>query len=406
MKSPTRICIRVLATCAAHAAMGCSESGPVVDPGRGSLGAGVERRRTLAVVGAHDDAVRVADRMLVPDAFSRGRSWLERVTRGTSEAAFGPATGALDALGFDVLTGADRAEIEYARAVTLLASAAAAQDTGSLAGPGQQAATANASTNAPPAGDAQEAATDAAGRIERAVAAYERARAAGGAARVDAVYALGSLDLAAAEAIRATIPEISGGPPPPPSGAEGKDDEDPVDVARRTYLRARERFVELLRLGDDPDARANTELIVRRLRELDAVETQREEQQKQDQQQQEQDPSESEEGDSEQNEDPESSEDQSSESKDGDEAEQPEENEPQEDDSEEQDPESEQREESEEEADAPEEAQAEEEEPEERLMTEEERKRLLEQNRAYQKNGEKLRRALRLRRKVPAKRDW
>ncbi|MEM1453196.1 MAG: hypothetical protein AAF957_07130 [Planctomycetota bacterium] len=410
-KHTTGVLLMLAVAGAVAASSGCADperdAQQDAEPWRGSLGAGVERMRALAEDGAFDDAVAVADRMLVPDGFARGRRWLERVSRGTSEAAFAPMTGALDALGFDVLRDADRAEVEYARAVTLLASAAAAQDTGSLAASGNTAAPSG--TTASANGGTEEAATDAAGRVERAAAAYERARSAGGPARLDAVYALGSLELAAAEAVFETIPEISGGPPPPPTSAStkdaaGKDDEDPIDVARRIYLRARERFVELLRLGDDEDARANTELIIRRLRELDDVEKQREEQQKQDQQ----DQSDSEEGDSEKNEnDEESSENEDSESKDGEQSEQtPQEKDPEQDDSQEQDSESEQREESEEDAPQPDEANAEEAEPEERLMTEEERKRLLEQNRAYQENGERLRRALRMRRKVPAKRDW
>lgn len=360
------------------------------EPWRGSLANGLDHMESLASEGAFDDALAVADRMQAPDAFAQARTWLERVTGGVSETAMRPIGRALDAFGFDALKDADRAEIEFARAVTLL---------GSLAGSGPGAGA------APGAGDGE----DAEGRLQRAVGALDRARVAGGPARLDAVYDLGGLDLAAAEMIRETIPEISGGPPPPPAAgsamAAEKDDEDPLDVARRGYLAAREHLIERLLLGSDADTRANAELVTRRLRELDEIERQREEQQ-QEQDEQSQDQSDSESKDKEgdpKEQDP----DDESQPKDGDdeseddpkeEPEKPEDESP-EDESETEDDESEADDESD--PQEPEPAK-----PEERLMTEEERQRVMERNREYQEAGEALKRILRMRRKIPAKRDW
>jgi len=362
------------------------------EPWRGSLANGLDHMESLASEGAFDDALAVADQMQVPDAFARARTWLERVTGGVSETAMRPIGTTLDAFGFDTLKDADRAEIEFARAVTLLGSLA---DSGS--GPGSD----------PGDGDGGE--DDAEGRLQRALDSLGRSRAAGGPARLDAVYDLGGLDLAAAEMIRETIPEISGGPPPPPAAgsamAAEKDDEDPLDVARRGYLAAREHLIERLLLGPDADTRANAELVTRRLRELDEIERQREEQQ-QEQDQQSEDQSDSESKDQEgdpKEQDP----DDESEPKDGeDESQDDPENESPEDEPEDE-PEAEDEKDDESEADDESDPQdAEPAKPEELLMTEEERKRVMERNREYQEAGEALKRILRMRRKIPAKRDW
>lgn len=121
-----------------------------------------------------------------------------------------------------------------------------------------------------------------------------RALAGPGDLRHTAIYALGLLDLAAAETIRAKIPEIAGTPatppgPPVPGAQPAEDEPDPLDLARKIYLASREHFVERMRLDwQDEDTRANLELIVRRLRELDEIERQREEEEEQNQDQQDQ----------------------------------------------------------------------------------------------------------------------
>ena len=143
---------------------------------------------------------------------------------------------------------------------------------------------------------------------ERAQSEFEATRAAAEDAglRGDAIYNLGTLALQEGELWRSQIPELGGQPPAPvapmvPGGppAPGADEEppDPLEQARGYYLKAKDHYVERLRLDPtDADTRANTELVFRRLRELDEIEQQREEQQ----QEQEQDPDEQEESEDEQ----------------------------------------------------------------------------------------------------------
>ncbi|MEM9800555.1 MAG: hypothetical protein AAGA20_09525 [Planctomycetota bacterium] len=363
-------------------------------PWNGSLRDGLAQIEALADEGAFDDAIETADRVVAPDGLARARRWLERATRGASESALAPITSGLDAIGVDALSDADRAEVEFARGLVLLRSTQVAPVDG---------------------GDA-EAAEDAAGRYRRAIDAFERARAAGGDARLDAVYNLGTLDLLQAEAIRATIPEISGesGAMPMP-GAE-KNDEDPVDLARRAYLAARVHFIERLQLEGEADARANVELVLRRLRELDDIERQREEEQQQ-QDQQEGEPQEDSGEQSEEQQDQQQDENQEQQDSDGESESEEGEQDPSDEASEGEEEEAEPQEGEEEEAAAEEQGEDEEEAPDdesegegeeadEKVLTAEEIKRFLEQNREYQENGEKLRRLLRLRRKIPTRRDW
>ncbi|MEM8713389.1 MAG: hypothetical protein AAGG01_20780, partial [Planctomycetota bacterium] len=243
----------------------CGESGDVA-PWEGTLKSGVVAMAERAQAGEVDEALAVAERMLAPGGAGRLRSRLDGWTRGASETLLQPLSTVLDAVGVSTLRPEDQAEIEYARSAALLMGASRAEE-------------------------------DAPGLLERAQTALEKTRAAApGGAREDAVYNLGTLDLMAAEAVRATLPEVSGqqqGPPqqgpqspPDPNAAE---EPDPLDVARAGYLAAREHFVERLGLGDADDERrydtaANVELCLRRLRELDEIEKQRE-QQKQEQDQ-------------------------------------------------------------------------------------------------------------------------
>jgi hypothetical protein len=127
---------------------------------------------------------------------------------------------------------------------------------------------------------------------------FERSRADGaGELRLSSMYNLGSLALEQGEEWYHKLPEVSGktaapAPPPPAAGVQGQPPgPDPLAEARKSYLAARERFVERLRAQwNDADTRADVELVQRRLKRLDEIEKQRkEEKQKQDQQKQ-QDP--------------------------------------------------------------------------------------------------------------------
>ncbi|MBM3989810.1 MAG: hypothetical protein FJ298_02260 [Planctomycetes bacterium] len=111
-----------------------------------------------------------------------------------------------------------------------------------------------------------------------------------------AAYNAATFLLQGAESLRAQVPEIReqlGLPPlePDPAtqaqSASGAQAPDPLDVAREAYLFARRELATALRcerLADD--VRANLELCVRRLRELDSIERKREEQQQQQDQRQ------------------------------------------------------------------------------------------------------------------------
>lgn len=142
---------------------------------------------------------------------------------------------------------------------------------------------------------------------------FQRARALAGPGelRGEAGYQLGTRALLDGELFRSQIPEISGATPgaqgapgaaPLPPGLPGlpglsngaggaSQAPDPLALARAAYQRARERFIERLRDDwRDSDARANTELVQRRLKELDEIEKRRKEEEQKQEQQQKQDP--------------------------------------------------------------------------------------------------------------------
>jgi|GEM_PF-3144805 len=114
-----------------------------------------------------------------------------------------------------------------------------------------------------------------------------------------AAYNAATFLLQGAEGLRAQVPEIReqlGLPPlePDPAthaqSASGSGAPDPLEIAREAYLFARRELATALRcerLADD--VRANLELCVRRLRELDSIERQREEQEQQEQDQEQRD---------------------------------------------------------------------------------------------------------------------
>jgi hypothetical protein len=378
-------CVLVLAAFARGQDAAPVEEEPVVQDSApaydGSFAEGMGELRRLAEEEAFADALALSDSLLVPSGFAGWRASLERKTRGYSERVFGPIEAPLEWFGFERLDGRERAEVHYARGLVQLGTqdAVAASESLELA----------------------------------------RALAGPGDIRLDAVYNLGTLDLLAAEAARAEIPEISGAPPTPSSpsvapgapgipgvpGAAAPEEPDPLELARAGYLSAREHFVERLRADwSDPDARANSELVLRRLRELDEIERQREEQQQEQQEQQDQEQQENQDGEegekSEEQQEQEQDQEQEQE-QDSPEEEQPEEE--QEDESEEQPEETD--DESSEDEEQPTE-QAEQQQLEEQHLTEEEMKRLLELLKEIDEDGEELRERLRGTRRVPVKKDW
>lgn len=357
---------------------GCTKpAADAPEPWTAGLVAGLQDIERHSMKGRHDDALEVADRMVEPDVYARFRADLDRWTGGALERALGPLSDALDWIGIDALSSRDLGEVEFARATALLAQAATlAED-------------------------------ERKGALSGAEASFERARAAGSGVRADAVCGLGVLDLQEGEAVRATLPEVSGAQPAPtapaaPGAAPAEDDDapDPLEIARGRYLAAKDHFVEVLRMapaseeGDrrgevDAVTRAGVELCIRRLRELDQIEQQREEQEQQEQEENQ---------DGEPNGDPQDGED--GEPQDG-EREPGEEPPP-----EEQEQEGEPEGEPEEESDASEEEQPAEQELEEREMTKEELERFLEEARKNQEEGEERRKTLIKKRKVPTQRDW
>lgn len=338
---------------------------PASEPWDGTFAEGLDEVARLATERAHDEALSVADALLVPTRFARWRADLERSTHGWSERALGLLDRPLTWFGLEPRTSADRGEIHYAKGLV------------------------HATT----------------GAVQEADEAFELARvlAGPGRTRLDAMYDLGAIDLAAGEVFRAQIPELqaamgggAGQPAQPPLATIAPEDEapDPLELARAAYLAAREHFIERLRADwRDADTRADVELVMRRLRELDEIEEQREEEEQEARDQQDQDQQQSEDGDpsdaGDEQDQEQDGEQQEGENEDQDEQER--EEEPPE------DPEPGEDEESEE-AQAPE--------PEERILTQEEVKRLLEQLEKLDKEGEELRARLRGVRRQAVDRDW
>ena len=237
-----------------------------------------------------------------------------------------------------------------------------------------------------------------AGELDAAAEALARARAEAGPGllRLDSTYDLGVLHLEEGELYRAQIPELSNGAvaPPPAAPVDGEEQADPLELARAQYLKAKDWFIERLKLDwRDPDTQANMELVQRRLRELDELEREREEQEQE--QEQEEGDGESEES-QEQEEGEESSEDEEQQGEDSQdnaegerEPEEPEEGEGQE-------PEEEEGEEEE----------AGEAEPEEIHLTQEEMQRLLDALREIEEQGEEVQEALRRVGRQGVDRDW
>ncbi|WP_145067430.1 hypothetical protein [Engelhardtia mirabilis] len=269
----------------------------------------------------------------------------------------------------------------------------------------------------PPEGAAAE-------RVERARAAFAKARAyaGGGILRQRAVYAAGTLELWLAEReLRRFV--VANGPdaPTPPLPVPGQEPEEPPDPKQQIeeligrFEGARDLLAERVRSDwSDADPRANLEWSQRRIRELERALQQMEEQEQQ-QQEQQQDGDQQQEGDPQQDQDQQPS--------DSDQQQPPDEQKPQ--DGEESDQEGEQQEEQQvddaerqDDMDAeqplPEEGEEEGEQPEgvaseaaqQESLSAEEMTELLDRLAEIERNGEDIRRQLRGIRHVPVERDW
>ena len=339
---------------------------PDVERYDGSTGEGLDEVRRLAHDGDTDGALAVTDSLLVPGPLSSVRARLERSTGGLSERALASVSGPLSWFGVPADEPSLRAEVHYARGLVY----------------------------------AQRA------DLEPSQESFELARvlAGPGATRHDAVYNQGTLHFLVGESMRQMIPEIAGDAAVEvPEGME----EDPLELARAAYLAARERYVERLASDwRDADTRANVELVLKRLDELDEVEREREEQE---QEQQDQDQEQQDDQQQDQEQEQQEDQDQQQEGDQQQDGEQEESEEEPEDEQEEQEPDEEQEsdeEPSDEEGEQEQEAQAEPQEEQEKHLTEEEVKRLLERLQQLDEKGEELRERLRGVRRVPVKKDW
>ncbi len=226
--------------------------------------------------------------------------------------------------------------------------------------------------------------------------------------RADASYNIGTLALLAGEAWRQQIPEISGQAAAPAMGAPhaaGAEEEapDPLEEARKAYLEAKALLSVRLQLDwRDPDTRANMELVLRRLKELDEIEKQREEQEDEQQDQQDQQDEQKPE-DSDQDKDKDQEQDQEQDGEDAEEPQAPEDEEPK-DEPEQDEP---QEPESEPEPPEPSESEAEpQEQQQEQFLTREEVQRLLDKLKAHEEEGEEQRAKQRRAGRRKTRRDW
>lgn len=221
----------------------------------GDLESGLDELALRIEAGQHEETVQLVDALLVPDRYGRARAeWLAAGAWRADAARL--ADPLAERLGLRRRSAALAAQLQLARGFALQRL----------------------------------------GRGEEASSAYESARADGaGPTRVEAVDALADLELAAAEALHKRLGQGGGAAQSAPStstpatraqGAQA----DPIAEARAAWLVARKRLVERLRLDPaEADARADLELVQRRLEELKRLEDERrrqEQQQKQDKQDQ------------------------------------------------------------------------------------------------------------------------
>jgi hypothetical protein len=236
--------------------------------------------------------------------------------------------------------------------------------------------------------------------------------------RTRSMYNQGTVQLMATEqkrsefAAAAEAAGMPGGPPAPGAGIDEEQPEDPIAVLREGYGKSRDLLIENLRVAPrHADTRANLELIVRRLRELDAIEEQQQEEEQQEQEQdQEQDDQEQDDQEQDESDESEQSE-QSDESEPSDESGDPQENQEEEQDPDEQPQEPEQEPDADEESDEEqqEQDQDQEQEPVEinpEDLTKEQLSRLLDQLRELEEQQAEMRERLQQKRQVPVDRDW
>lgn len=344
-----------------------TEVTPPVERYEGPFAEGAAELQRLALAGDTDGALALSDSLLVPGPLAGLRARAERRTGGASERLLASVAEPLTWLGMPVNESANRAEVHYARGLVF----AQRSD------------------------------------LQPSDESFELARvlAGPGTTRLDAIYNQGNLDFALGEAVRQMIPEIVG----EDAVVERPEDmeEEPLDVARAAYAAARAHYVERLSADwQDADTRANVELTLRRLKELDEVEREREEQQDESEQEdQEKKEGEQEPSDEKQESEDEPSDEDGSEDQDADQPDESEEEQSEEEKSEEE--QEDEGDQSDEQAEQESEAQqAEPKEQTEEHLTDEEVKRLLERLQELDEKGEELRERLRGVRRVPVKRDW
>lgn len=234
---------------------------PIVPAYPGTFDEGFAEIRAHADKKEFEQALATADALLAPNAFLRWRD-ARRAQGGWRAWIANKFDPLLDTAGWNGLPSAARAELWFAKGVVHELAEK-------------------------PAG------ADVAKSRAAAEEAYAQALALAGSLDVgrDALYDLGTLALRIGEEERAKLPEVSGksaAAAPPmmsaPGGADAKAP-DPLELARAAYMKARAHYVDRLKVGAlDPDTQANTELVMKRLRELDEIQKKREEQKKKDEQ--------------------------------------------------------------------------------------------------------------------------
>ncbi len=346
---------------------------------RGELAAGLDSMEALHAAEDFDGARARALDLLAPNAFATWRRALELEGSDLVATSLDLAEPLIDLLRLNGLTEKNRAHVHFALGVV----------------------------------------EQSAGELDVSIREFEsaRSRAGAGGLRCDAAYNMGTVLFLQGEAWRAQIPELGGQPaqsapqPPVSPGAppvEPEEQPDPLEEAREKYLEARDEFIVALELNwQDPDTRANTELVMRRLRELEEIERQREEDQQD--QQQEQDQDSDEEQDQQDQQDQEDQEDQDSDEQ-QDQQDQQEEGEDSPEDPEDPEGEESQEEQQEEEPQQSEEAEPEEQEQpqsgQEVYLTREEVQRLLDKLERHEEQGEEIRARAQRQRQRPTARDW
>jgi hypothetical protein len=230
-----------------------------VEPWTGGLAAGLREMQRLCDEKKTDDALLIGERLLSPTRFARWRE--EHLAEGGWRAKLvGWSEPVLAGFGVETVAPADRALVQYSRGVVL----------------------AQSDKKAEKRAESEAAFARALGEGERSV-------------QLDALYNVGVSAFGEGEEWRAKLPE-KGAPPaqapamqavPGGNGPNAPPPPDPLAQARAAYLRARESLVQRLRTDwQDGDTRAMSELVQRRLKELDEIEKQRKKQEQDDKQKQ------------------------------------------------------------------------------------------------------------------------